>query len=104
VSVCIHNAVQLVAVLRLMCLGGVTGIHLASCEASVGLHDSFYVVGHFHVMASMVLVCVMCLNVVCWADGSVYDWSVALMCVFMPMLSMGLCGVTRRIHMYADSL
>lgn len=96
-------------------LGGCTGLVLANCDIDMFMHDSYFVVGHFHFVLSLGAVygflCGQCL---------VYQMSLGLglLCglgrlvvmlvvfgsnsVFWPLHGCGLLGFTRRTLDFAD--
>jgi cytochrome c oxidase subunit 1 len=93
------------------CLGGLTGLHLGALSSDVFLHDSFFVVGHFHLtMASSILFAAFA-ALHFWfpkmfgrlLDETLARWHLALTLpavffVFGGMLTAGRAGMPRRLY------
>jgi cytochrome c oxidase subunit 1 len=99
--------------------GGVTGIILADSALDIALHDTYFVVAHFHIVMGMSAVFGMFAGVYHWFPkmfgrmmnmrlGLVHFWItlVGAYGVFFPMHFVGLAGAPRRYYdysVYADS-
>ncbi len=91
--------------------GGVTGIILADSALDVPVHDTYFVVGHFHIVMGLSAVLGMFAGVYHWFPklflrhmnkkmGYLHFW-LTFICaygVFFPMHFLGLAGVPRRYY------
>jgi cytochrome c oxidase subunit 1 len=94
-------------------VGGVTGVFLASIPVDLVLHDTYYVVGHFHFITAGIIAFAMFAASYFWfpvITGRMFDRRMArLQCylaivgvyvTFFPMLLVGYAGLPRRYASY----
>jgi len=99
----------------LFTFGGFTGIILANASIDIALHDTYYVVGHFHYVLSLGAVLSLFAAFYYWIGkitgyhynekwALIHFWTflIAINIVFMPMHFLGLNGMPRRISDYPD--
>jgi len=99
------------AFLPMFGIGGLTGLPLGLAPSDVYLHDTYYVIGHFHYVVAPGTLFALFAGVYYWFPkvtgramndtlGKVHFWSsfVFINGVFMPMFIQGLAGVSRRLY------
>ncbi len=100
-----------IAFLPMFAIGGLTGLPLGLTASDIHLHDTYYVIGHFHYVVAPGTIFALFAGIYHWFPkvtgrkmsellGKIHFWFsfIFMNGIFMPMFFQGLAGVSRRLY------
>jgi cytochrome c oxidase subunit I len=95
--------------------GGITGLVLGQTSLDLSMHDTYFVLGHFHLVMGVAAIFGMFAGVYFWFPkmfgrmmnqtlGYIHFWPtfIGVYAIFIPMHAMGLVGMPRRYASFAE--
>ncbi len=92
-------------------IGGLTGLPLGLAATDIPLHDTYYVIGHFHYVVAPGTLFALFAGIYYWFPkvtgrqmnerlGRLHFWGslIGMNGIFLPMFIQGLAGVNRRLY------
>ena len=92
-------------------IGGLTGLPLGLAPPDIHLHDTYYVIGHFHYVVAPGTIIAMFAGIYYWFPkmtgrkmndtlAKIHFWGtiICMNLIFMPMFIQGMAGVSRRLY------
>ena len=99
------------AFLPMFAIGGLTGLPLGLSAADIHLHDTYYVIGHFHYVVAPGTLFALMAGIYYWYPkatgrklsdrlGKLHFWPSLIFMngIFFPMFIVGMAGVSRRLY------
>lgn len=96
-------------------VGGVTGIFLGASGADIYLHDTYFVLAHFHYTFVPIAIIAVFAGVYYWFPkmfgrmmnetlGKIHFWGTSILfnCIFIPLFVLGAAGQHRRVFDYTN--